>query len=101
MAAAAAAAAAATRLRAPGARALCWALKASQPPLSVVDSNPPNRHFDYAVVRSRRLTSATTPPSPPPSSRSKPTDAAAVEDAERGLRILRDRADALEQGWKQ
>lgn len=94
-----AAAAAAARLRTPGTRALCWALKAPQPSLSVVGSNLPYRHFDDAF-RSRRVTSATTtPPRPPPCS--KPTDAAAIEDAERGLRILRERADALEQGGKQ
>lgn len=93
----ASAAASVTRLRVSGARALCWALKASQPSLSVVASRAPYRYRHSRDPVRRHLTSSATPP---PLSSSNPTDAAAMEDAERGLRILRDRAEALEQGGK-
>lgn len=74
------------------ARVLYRAIRISQPSgaLGFVVSKPPPRSYDRVT---RHITSSTT--HPPPAAES---DAAAAEAAERGLRILRERSESLEQG---
>lgn len=82
-------------LRVSGARAVRWALMKSKPfPSSVRPGHRTTIGYSQQVLRPtsrwRHLTSTTSAPAEPPDS--------AAEAAERGLRILREHSNPLEQG---